>query len=222
VMEVSARLGATAAGLGALLGGILALIKSSHTKRRKVYIPSPLERFLGWFSVFCIIEGTLRFFMTVYWSWVIYQNGRMGHGIYIVEMLVVLFFLYRLSRLRLTMRVLNIGRDDVHRLIREFFAKANLKPEWNDSRNRYLTPPLDIRVNYARQKYHAYLAFASRGHEGNELAHDAAEYIREQSSSITAPVRSRAIALYYPMVAFSYFLLSGTGFYTVYQLIKGF
>jgi hypothetical protein len=39
---------------------------------------------------------------------------------------------------------------------------------------------------------------------------------------ILAPVRSRAIALYYPSVAFCYFLLSGTAFYTLYQLIKGF
>jgi len=39
---------------------------------------------------------------------------------------------------------------------------------------------------------------------------------------IQAPVRTRAIALYYPSVALCYFLLSGTAFYTLWQLIKGF
>ena len=47
------------------------------------------------------------------------------------------------------MRVLNIGRDDVHRLVRDFFAKAGLKPEWIEARNRYVTPPLDVRVNFS-------------------------------------------------------------------------
>jgi hypothetical protein len=30
------------------------------------------------------------------------------------------------------------------------------------------------------------------------------------------------VAFYYPCVAFAYFLLAGTAFYTLYQLIKGF
>jgi len=222
VMEWSARLGAGAAGLGALLGCFLALRKSSHTKRRKVYVPRPLERFLGWLAVFCILEGSLRFFMTIYWAWVGYQNGRMGNGIYVLETIFILFFLYRLNRLRVTMRVLNIGRDDVHRLVRDFFTKADLKPEWIEGRNRYVTPPLDVRVNFFQQKYHAYLAFRSRGREGRDLEREMARYIRAQAGGIQAPVRTRALALYYPSVAFCYFLLAGTAFYTLWQLLKGF
>ena len=112
LMEWSARCGAGAAGLGALLAGFLALRKSSHTRRRKVYIPAPVERFLGWFSVLAILEGTLRFLITLYWAWVGYQNGRMSHGVYVLETLFILFFLYRLYRMRLTMRVLNIEREE--------------------------------------------------------------------------------------------------------------
>jgi YD repeat-containing protein len=220
-MKWSARLGAGAAGLGSLLACLLALRKSSHTKRRKVYVPSPLERFLGWFAVLSILEGTLRFFMTVYWAWVGYQNGKMGNGFYVLEMLFILFFLYRFYRLTLTMRVLNIARDDVHRLVRDFFTKAELKPEWVESRNRYVTPPLDVRINFFQQKNHAYLAFTSRGRKGHELAQGAAQYIRAQAGSIQAPSRTRAIAFYYPSVAFAYFLLACTAFYTLYQLIKG-
>ena len=222
VMEWSARLGVGAAGLGSLLACLLALRKSSHAKRRKVYVPSPLERFLGWFSVLAILEGSLRFFMTIYWAWVGYQNGRMGYGVYVLETIFILFFLYRLYRLGLTMRVLNIGREDVHRLVRDFFAKTNLKPEWIETRNRYVTPPLDVRVNYFRQKYHAYLAFYSRGANGHSLARGLAQYIRAQAGSFQAPIRSRTIALYYPSVAFCYFLLAGTAFYTLYQILKGF
>jgi len=221
-MAWSAYLGAGGAGLGSLLACWVALRKSSHTKRRTVYVPTPLERFFGWFAVFAILEGSLRFFITVYWTWIVYQNGRMGHGVYVLETIFILFFLYRLCRLRVTMRVLNISRDDIHRLVRDFFAKANLKPEWIESRNRYVTPPLDIRVNFFRQKYHAYLAFQSRGREGRDLARGAAQYIRAQVGGIEAPVRSRAIALYYPSVAFCYFLLAGTAFYTLWQVIKGF
>jgi len=221
-MKWSARLGAGAAGLGSLLGCLLALIKSSHTKRRRVYVPAPFERFLGWLAVFCILEGTLRFFMTIYWAWVGYENGRMGDGVYILETLFILFFLYRLYRLNVTMRVLNINRDDIHRLVRDFLAKANLKTEWVESRNRYISPPLVVRVNFFEHKYHSYLAFWARNREGRELAHALDQYIRAQVGSIQAPERSRAIALYYPSVAFSYFLLACTAFYTLYQLIKGF
>ncbi|MCE0521749.1 MAG: hypothetical protein LV480_02435 [Methylacidiphilales bacterium] len=222
VMEWSARLGAGAAGLGALLGCWLALRKSSHTRRRKVYVPTPLERFLGWLAVFSILEGSLRFFMTVYWAWVNYQYGRLGHGFNVLETIFILFFLYRLYRLRVTMRVLNIARDDIHRLVRDFLVSANLKPEWIEARNRYVTPPLDVRVNFFQQKNHAYLAFGGRGREGHDLARRLAHYIRAQAGGIQAPVRTRALALYYPSVAFCYFLLAGTAFYTLFQLIKGF
>ncbi len=66
---------------GALIGCYLALRKSSYTRRRMVYVPTPLERFLGWFAVLAFLEGSLRFFMTLYWAWVGYQNGKMGHGV---------------------------------------------------------------------------------------------------------------------------------------------
>ena len=180
VMKWSARLGATGAGLGALLACFLALRKSSHTKRRKVYVPTPIERFLGWFSVLAILEGILRFFMTLYWAWVGYQNGQMGNGVYMLETLFILFFLYRFYRMSRTMRVLNIERDDVHRVVRDFFAKVGEKPEWIEAQNRYVTPLLDVRVNYFRQKYHAYLAFNSRGEKGAKMEQDIAAYIRAQ------------------------------------------
>jgi hypothetical protein len=222
VMLWSAYLGAAGAGIGSLFGCWVALRKSAHTKRRRVYIPSPWERFFGWFAVFAILEGTLRFFMTVYWCWIVYENGVMGPAFNIVEIIFVLFFLYRFYRMTLTMRVLNIGRDDVDKLIRDFFAKVNLKPEWVASRNRYLTAPLDVRVNYAPKKFHAYLAFASRGPDGNSLAHALPQYIRAKAKNIQAPARSRIIALYYPAVAVAYFLLACTAFYTLAQVIKGF
>jgi hypothetical protein len=221
-MQWSARLGVCAVALGSLLGAFLALRKSSHTKRRKVYVPMPWERFLGWLAVLFILEGTLRFFMTVYWAWVGYQNGRIGYGIYDLETVILLFFLYRLYRLRVTMRVLNITRDDMHRLIRDYLEKANLKVNWIEARRRYLTPLLDIRVSYFEQKYHAYLALESRGRDGRELAKGAAQYIRGHTGTIQAPVRSSAIAFYYPSVALCYLLLAGTAFYTFWQLVKGF
>ena len=222
VMQNSARYGALAVALGALLAAFLALRKSSHTRRRKVYVPTPVERLLGWFAIFAIIEGTLRFFLTVYWSWLDHQYARMGHTIYVVETIIVLFFLYRLLRLRVTMRVLNIEREDIHRIVRNFFAKANLKPAWLERRSVYSTPPLDVRVNFFQQKYHAYLAFRRRAREGRDLARALAQYIRVEVREIKAPVRSRAIALYYPVVAFGYLLLSGTAIYTLWQLIKSY
>jgi hypothetical protein len=218
-MQKSARLGAAAAALGSLLACFIALRKSSHAKRRKVYVPTPMERLLGWFAILCIVEGSLRFFMTIYWAWVGYQNGQMGQGIYVLETLVILFFLYRLYRLHLTMRVLNISRDDIDRIIRDFLLSAGLKPEWTG--NRYVTPPLDVRLRYYGHKYHSYLAFHSRGREGRTLAEKLAAAIRSQTSSLQAPMRRRSIALYYPTVAFGYLLLSGTGFYTLWQLVKG-
>jgi len=221
-MKWSARLGALGVGLGAVLGGFLALRKSSHTKRRKVYVPTPVERFLGWFSVFAILEGSLRFFMTIYWSWVDYQNGRMGWDFNVIETIFVLFFLYRLYRMTVTMRILNVQREDVHQLVRDFFAKAGLKPEWVEAHHRYLTPPLDVSVRYFRQKCHAYLAFVSRGTKGKELQHELAAYLRAQTGGILAPVRSRLITFYYPTLAFTYFLLACVAFYTLDQLIKGY
>lgn len=221
-MKWSARLGALGAGLGAVLGGFLALRKASHTKRRKVYVPTGFERFLGWFSVFAILEGTLRFFMTVYWAWVDYRNGNMGWGFNVLETIFIVFFLYRLYRMTVTMRVLNIEREDIHKLVRDFFAKAGLKAEWVEAHRRYLTPPLDVRVDYFRQKFHAYLAFKARGGKGYELARELNGYIRAQTGGILGPVRTRLIAFYYPSVAVCYFLLAGTAFYTLYQLVKGY
>ncbi len=221
-MKWSARIGALAAGFGALLGGFLALRKSSHTKRRKVYVPTPLERFLGWFSVFAILEGSLRFFMTIYWAWISYRYGSMGWGFNALEVLFICFFLYRLYRMTVTMRVLNIEREDVHKLVRDFFAKAGLKAEWDDVHHRYLTAPLDVSVRYFRQKFHAYLAFTARGGKAFDLQRDLASYIRAQTGAILGPVRSKLIAFYYPSVAVAYFLLAGTAFYTLFQLVKGY
>jgi hypothetical protein len=221
-MKWSARLGALGAGLGALLGVYLALRKSSHIKRRKVYVPTPLERFVGWFSVFAILEGSLRFLMTIYWAWVDYLNGRMGWGFNVLETVFILFFLYRFYRMTVTMRVLNVEREDVHTLVRDFFAKAGLKAEWVEAHHRYLTPPLDVSVRYFRHKFHAYLAFAGRGPKGKELQRELASYIRAQTGGILGPVRTRLIALYYPSVAICYFLLAGIAFYTLYQLVKGY
>ncbi len=221
-MKWSARLGALGAGLGAILGAFLALRKSSHTKRRKVYVPTPLERFLGWFSVFAILEGTLRFVMTIYWAWIDYRYGSMGHGFNVLEAIFILFFVYRLYRMTVTMRVLNIEREDLHKLVRDFFAKAGLKAEWVEAHHRYLTPPLDVSVKYFKQKFHAYLGFVRRGAKGKELQGDLAAYIRAQTGGILGPVRSKLIAFYYPSVAAAYFVLAGVAFYTVFQLVKGY
>jgi len=222
VMKYSARYGAAAAGLGALLAAILALRKASHTKRRKVYVPSGVERLLAWFTVFAIIEGTLRFFLTVYWWWLDHQYTRMGYGVYILESLVILYFLARLFRLPFTMRILNIGQGDIHRIIREFFTQAGLTPEWNEAGKIYAIPALGVRVRYYARKYHAYLAFHRVGQEGRRMASELARHIRTQATLVQGPVRSWVIALYYPSVAFCYFLLSGTAFYTLWQLVKGY
>ena len=221
-MKWSARLGALGAGLGAVLGGFLALRKSSHTKRRKVYVPNALERFLGWFSVFAILEGSLRFFMTIYWCWIDYQYGNMGWGFNLLEVLFIFFFLYRLYRMTVTMRVLNIEREDMHKLVRDFFAKAGVKAEWVEAHHRYLSTPLDVSVKYFRSKFHAYLAFSARGAKGYDLQRELAAYLRAQTGGILGPVRTKWIATYYPLVAFAYFLLAGTAFYTLFQLVKGY
>ena len=221
-MKWSARLGALGAGLGAILGAFIALRKSSHTKRRKVWVPTPRERFLGWFSVFAILEGSLRFFMTVYWAEINYAYGEMGWGFNALEAVFILFFLYRLYRLTVTMRVLNIEREDMHKLVRDFFAKAGQKAEWVEAHHRYLSPPLDVSVKYFKQKFHAYLSFVHRGAKGKELQREFAAYIRAQTGGILGPVRTKGIALYYPCVAAAYFVLAGVAFYTLFQLVKGY
>lgn len=272
IMRWSARYGAGVVGLGSLLACFLAMRKSTHTKKRKVYVPTLVERFLGWFSVFAILEGSLRFFITVYWAEVGYLNVKMGPAVYVLETIFIIFFLYRLLRIPVTMRVLNIEREDVHRLVRDFFTKAHLKPEWIEAKKLYSTPAFGVRVRFFRQKYHAYISFERQQfyspliavsillmilwficfgfdgwqyivpaslfiayvyarlsrpdrklyREGRDLTRAMAQYIRTNVRQIQAPTRSRAIALYYPIVAFCYFLLACTAFYTLAQLIKGY
>jgi YD repeat-containing protein len=218
-MRRNAHWGIVAAGLGALLAMGLALRKASFTKRRKVYVPSPFERFLGWLSVFALIEGTLRFLITIYWAWVGYQNGSMGRGIYVVEAVVIVFFVYRLPRMWVTMRVLNIRRDDIHRLVREFYAKAQLKPEYRERNNLYRTYPFSVRIAYFANKAHAYLKLRYRHREGRDLMKSFARYIREQVASVEAPLRTRAIAFYYPCVACAYFFLACTALYVFCSMV---
>jgi hypothetical protein len=220
-MRRNAHWGIVAAGLGALLAMSLALRKASYTKRRKVYVPTPLERFLGWLAIFALIEGTLRFFITVYWAWVGYQNGRMGWGIYAIEAVVIIFFVYRLPRMRVTMRVLNIGREDIHRLVREFYAKAQLKPEYRERHDLYRTYPFSVRIAYFANKAHAYLKFRYRHREGRDLLRAFSQFIRQQVAAIEAPLRTRAIAFYYPCVALAYFILASTAAYIFYTMVTG-
>jgi hypothetical protein len=219
-MRRNAHYGALAAGLGALLAMFLALRKASYTKRRKIYVPAPFERFLGWLAVFAIIEGSLRFFITIWWAYVGYQNGRMGSGVFIIEAIVILFFLYRLPRMRVTMRVLNISRDDIHRLVRDYFLRANLKPEFREKRALYRTYPFSVRIAYFANKAHAYLKLRYRHREGRDLMRGFAQYVRLQVGTMQAPLRSRAIALYYPCVACAYLALAFLAFYTLYQMLQ--
>jgi hypothetical protein len=219
-MRRSAHYGTMAAGLGALLAMFLALRKASYTKRRKVYVPSPFERFLGWLAVFAIIEGIIRFMITIWWAYVGYQNGRMGWGVYAIEAVVILFFLYRIPRMRVTMRVLNIGRDDIHRLVTEYFAKANLHPEHRKGASVYQTYPFSVRITYFQNKCHAYLGLRYRHRDGRDLMRGFAQYIRLQVATIEAPLRTRALAFYYPCVACAYFALAFLCFYTFWQMIK--
>ena len=60
-MRRRAHWGIVAAILGALTAMALAIRKTSFTKRRRVYVPSAFERFLGWFAVFTLVEGTICF-----------------------------------------------------------------------------------------------------------------------------------------------------------------
>jgi hypothetical protein len=218
VMKWSARIGAGAAAVGSLLAVFLALRKSSHAKRRKVYVPTPLERFLGWFAIFAILEGTLRFVITIYWAWVGYHNGEIGSGVYILEGALIVFFLYRLHRLRFTMRVLNIRRKDMERLVRDYFLTVHLDPHWIEARRSFVTDPLSVRVSYFEKKFHAYLAFFHI--HRRDLAKGVAQYIRANVGAIEGPSRSRAIAFYYPCVAVCYFILAVAAIYTVTELSK--
>lgn len=220
VMALSARCGAGAVGLGALLAMYTALRKASFTRRQKVYVPAPWERFLGWLAIFAIGEGLIRFAITIWWAYVGYQNGRMGYGVYVIEGLYIAFFLYRLFRMRVTMRVLNVSRADIHGIIREFFAKAQLEPQWIEERQSFVTENLSVRVRYFPRKSHAYLSFHRRHRDGVELARGLAQHIRSQSNTLESFPHTRAIAFYYPCVAFCYFLLSMTAFYTFWQVIK--
>jgi hypothetical protein len=219
-MRRNAHFGIIAAGIGALIAMFLALRKASYTKRRKIYVPSPFERFLGWFSIFAIIEGGLRFIITVYWAWVGYQNGRMSWYVYAIEAIVIIFFAYRLPRMRVTMRVLNISRDDMHKLVRDYFAKAQLKPEYREARDLYRTYPFSVRIVYFASKAHAYLKLRYRHREGRDLMRGFAQYVRLQVGTMQAPLRSPAIALYYPCVALVYFIFAFTAFYTFVQMVK--
>jgi hypothetical protein len=97
-----------------------------------------------------------------------------------------------------------------------------LNPEWNEARKIYVAPALGVRVRYYARKYHAYLAFHRAGAAGRQLAGDLSRHIRAQAGAIQGPPRNWTIALYYPSVAFCYFLLSGTAFYTLWQLVKGY
>jgi YD repeat-containing protein len=219
-MALSARGGAGAAGIGALLAMFIALRKASFTRRQKVYVPAPWERFVGWLGIFAIFEGTIRFFITIWWAYVGYQNGGMGHGIYVLEGLVIAFFLYRLFRMRLTMRVLNVSRADIHGILREFFAKAHLEPQWIEERESFETESLRVRVRYFPGKSHAYLSFSRHNRGGVELARALAEYIRKQAATLESFPHTRAIAFYYPSVAFCYLLLALVAFYTFWQVVK--
>jgi hypothetical protein len=218
-MRRSAHDGAAAAGLGALLAMFLALRKASYTKRRKVYVPAPFERFLGWLAVFAIVEGAVRFLITIWWAYVGYQNGRMGWGAYAIEAVVIFFFAYRIPRMLVTMRVLNISRDDIHRLVGEYYSRAHLHPD-RKSPAIYRTYPFTVRITYFQNKCHAYLTLRYRHRDGRDLMRGFAQYIRQQVSAIEAPLRTRALAFYYPCVACAYFALAFLAFYTLWQTVK--
>ena len=220
VMKLSARGGAIAAGLGALLAMGIALRKASFTRRQKVHVPTPLERFFGWLAIFLIGEGMIRFFITIWWAFIGYQNGRMGYGVYVLEDIFIAYFLYRLLRMRLTMRVLNISRADIHGIIREFFTQTHQDAKWLEERELFQTENLHIRLRYFPGKSHAYLAFHHRSSTGAALERQFVDYIRAQAGSLESFPHSRKIALYYPSVALCYLLLAGIAFYTFWQLIK--
>jgi len=163
------------------------LRKATFTRLRKVYVPTPFERFIGWLSVFAIGEGMIRFFITIWWAFVNYQNGRLGPVVFILEELYILFFAYRLLRMRVTMRVLNITRADIHGVIREFLTQAGLDPKWLEEKRLFVTANLGVRLRYFAKKSHAYLAFHAHHQAGREEARDLARHIRAQARDAGGP-----------------------------------
>jgi len=218
-MRRKAHWGIVAALIGALLAMSLAIRKATFTHSRKIYVPSPFERFLGWFAVFALIEGTVCFLITIYWAWVDYQNGNMSWYVYALNGVIILFFAYRLPRMRMTMRVLNISREDIHQLVRDFYARAQLKPEYSEARTRYRTYPFSVRIAYFANKAHAYLKLHYRHREGHDLARGFAQYVRQQVPALQAPVSSPALALYYPCVAVAYFALAAIALYVFITMV---
>ena len=132
----------------------------------------------------------------------------MGPTVYVIEAAYIAFFLFRLWRMRFTMRVLNISKADIHGLVREFFAQAHVDTEWNEARETFGTEHLGVRVRYFAAKSHAYLAFHSRDRQGAELASGLAQYIRAQAGTLESFPHSPLISIYYPSVALCYLLLS--------------
>ena len=220
VMAASAHGGAAAAGLGALLAAFIALRKASFTRGQRVYVPARWERFVGWLAILLIGEGIIRFFITIWWAYVIHWNGVMGPTVYLIEGAFLLFFLYRLWRMRVTMRVLNISRADIHGVIREYFAGKKTEPVWDKERNAFITDHLRVRVRYFPAKSHAYLAFHPQDQAGEELAKGLTAHIRAQAGTLESLPHTRLISVYYPSVAFCYLLLSGIAFYTLWQTVK--
>ena len=162
----------------------------------------------------------IRFFITIWWAFVRYQNGRMGPVVFIIEDLYILFFIYRLFRMRVTMRVLNITRADIHGIIREFLAQAGLELKWLEEKQMFMTENLGIRLRYFAKKSHAYLAFHAHHRAGRHQARDLARHIHAQAGTLQGPPLTRMIALYYPYVALCYFLLACLAFYTLWQMMK--
>jgi hypothetical protein len=218
-MRRKAHWGIVAALIGALIAMSLAIRKTWFTKRRRIYVPSPFERFLGWFAIFALIEGTICFLITIYWAWVDYQNGNMSWYVYAINGVVIFFFAYRVPRMRVTMRVLNISREDIHQLVRDFYARAQLKPEYTEARTLYRTYPFSVRISYFANKAHAYLKLHYRHREGRDLMRGFAQYVRRQVATMEAPLRSRAIALYYPCVACAYFIIAVIALYTFITMV---
>jgi len=183
-------------------------------------VPLPWERFVGWLAILLIGEGVIRFFITIWWAYVGYQNGRMGYGVYVLEALFITFFIYRLLRMNFTMRVLNVSRADIHGIAREFFNKAGVTPHWSEARHLFISENFDLRVRYFPKKRHAYLAFHRRHQAGRDLARGLTDHIRAQAGTLESLPRTKAIACYYPSVAICYFLLALTAFYTFWQVVK--
>ncbi len=219
VMRVSARCGALAAGLGALLASLLALRKTIHTRSGRVYAPTRVERFFGWFAVFAILEG---------------DAPLSYHGLLVVGRLRERADGPRGLRSRrdfhrvFSFPALADAGDDAGAQYRpggdraahpRFLARARLEVKWDEARKMFVAEGIGVGLHYSRQKCHAYLKF--REVDRPDLVRGLAEYIRAQAGAIKSPPSTRTIALYYPSVALCYFLYSCTAFYTLWQLIKG-